>query len=484
MSTSRAHRSLHRAGADARRWVVAVALAVAANLAHPLAGTAAAQAAEAAQAAQTLSYHEAVRLAAAGPAVQLAERALELAERQLAVTAAPVRGELTAGYRWTSGERDPGIGDPIDLGDRGFDPITLTLTSPALGLGPAGDAIDRARADVGRAQAELAAARGGALIAVTSAFQAALRARSALTLATTEAALSALERRAAELRAEAGAATDAEVARLAAAEERALSAVAAATFEVTAAQRSLELVLGGPAPPPTGPLPDPAALLETASGAALAERSDVLAAELALADTERSASATLREQLPSLGFSVAHASGDADRSLQVTAAFDTRSLQPSLSLGFDPDTGVPGLADGGSSRSLTLRVTLRVPLDPTVGSALAAARIARERAEQQLELARARAELDAERRDFELSAALADADLARASADLAQAELAVAEARFASGALSELTIGRARLDAARADLDAQRASDAARLAVLRLLDALAAEPDGPQAHQE
>ena len=74
--------------------------------------------------------------------------------------------------------------------------------------------------------------------------------------------------------------------------------------------------------------------------------------------------------------------------------------------------------------------------------------------------------------------------IARAGADLAQAELAVAEARFASGALSELTIGRARLDAARADLDAQRASDAARLAVLRLLDALAAEPDGPQAHQE
>ena len=469
MTMLRAHRTPHPGGAGGHRPAVGAVLTVAAWCSLTLAATASAQA--------PLSYHDAVRRADEGPTVHLAERALELAERQLAVTAAPIRGELTAGYRWTSGERDPGIGEPIDLTDHGFDPIALTLSFPALGLGPVGDAIDRARADVVRAHAEVAAARRAAQIDVTSAFQSALRARASVELAHAEADLAALELRAADLRAAAGAATASEVARLAAGEARARTAVAAAEFEAAAAQRSLELALGGPVPPPTGPLPDPATLLNGVTVSVWRHRSDVLAAQLALADTERNANATLRDQLPSLGFSVAHASGDDGRSLQVGAAFDTRTQQPSLSIGYDPDTGVPGVGAGGSSRALTLGITLRVPLDPTVGNALAAARIASERAQLQLELTYARAELDVERRDFELASALADADLARAAANLAHADLDVAEARFASGALSELALARARLDAARADLDADRAADAARLAALRLLDALATDPD-------
>ncbi len=424
-----------------------------------------------------LAYTEALRLAEEGPTVQLAQRALDLAERQLAVTATPLRGELSAGYRWTSGERDPGVGDPIDLDDQGYDPIGLSLSFPVLGLGPAGDAIARARADVVRARAELAAAHRAARIEATTSFQNALRARRALALALAEADLAALELRAAELRAAAGAATPAEVARFAATEARARNAIAAATFEVEAADRALALALGGPAGEPGGALPDPAALVAQAPEAAWASRSDVLAARLQVAEIDRTADATLRDQLPSVGFSVASTSGDADRSLQWGASFDTRTLQPSVSLSYDPDSGVPGVGTDGTSRSWTVGVALRVPLDPTVGSALAAARIGRERARVQLELAQARAELDVDRRAFEFESASAEAELARAAADRAHADLAVAEARFASGSISELAIARARLDADRAELDADRAHDGARLAALRLLDALAIDPD-------
>ncbi len=431
-----------------------------------------------------LDYAAALRLAEDGPTVQLALRALELAERQLAVTATPLRAELSAGYRWTSGERDPGVGDPIDLTDQGYDPIGLSLSFPVLGLGPAGDAIARARADVVRAETELAAARRGARIEATTAFQNALRARRALALAGAEADLATLELRAAELRATAGAATAGEVARFASAEARARNAVAAAAFEIEAADRALALALGGPAGEPDGALPDPAALLAEVPEAAWARRSDVLAARLQVAETDRTADATLRDRLPSLGFSVASTSGDADRSLQWGASFDTRALQPSVSLSYDPDSGVPGVGADGTSRSLTVGVALRVPLDPTVGSALAAARIGRERARAQLELAQARAELDVDRRAFEFEAASADAELARSAADRALADLAVSEARFASGSISELAIARARLDAARAELDADRAGDGARLAALRLLDALAIDPDPPTPPQE
>jgi outer membrane protein TolC len=430
-----------------------------------------------AQAPLPLAYGDALRLADEGPTVLLARRALELAQRQLAVTATPLRGELTGGYRWTSGERDPGLGDPIDLDDQGFDPIGLSLAFPVLGLGPAGDAIARARADVVRAETELAAARRGARIEATSAFQNVLRARQGLAAARAEADLAAMELRAAELRAGAGAATAGEVARFATAEARARNAVAAAAFEVEAADRALALTLGGPVVDPQGPLPDPAALLSALPEVAWERRSDVLGARLQVAETDRTADATVRDQLPSVGFSVASTRGDADRSLQWGASFDTRTLQPSLSLSYDPDTGVPGVGADGTSRSLTLGVALRVPLDPTVGNALAAARVGRERARVQLELAQARAELDVDRRTFEFGSASADAALARAVADQARADLAVSEARFASGALSELAIARARLDADRAALDADRAADGARLAALRLLDALAIDPD-------
>lgn len=437
-----------------------------------------------AQPTAPLGYAEALRLAESGPTVQLAQRALALAERQLAVTATPIRGELSAGYRWTSGERAPGVGDPIDLNDQGFDPIGLSLSFPALGLGPAGDAIARARADVVRAQTELAAARRAARIEATNSFQNALRARWALALARAEADLAALEVRAAELRAAAGAATAAEVARFATTEARARNAVAAAAFEVEAADRALALALGGPAGEPDGPLPDPAALVAQAPQAAWARRSDVLAARLQVAETDRTADATLRDQLPSVGFSVSSSSGDADRNLQWGASFDTRTLQPSVSLSYDPDSGVPGVGTDGTSRSFTVGVALRVPLDPMVGNALAAARIGRERAQAQLELAQARAELDVDRRAFEFESASADAELARAAADQARADLAVREARFASGSISELAIARARLDAERAELDAARARDGARLAALRLLDALAIDPDPRTAPQE
>jgi len=427
-------------------------------------------------AAAALTYHDAVRQALAAPTVALAQRALELAKRQLAIASAPVRGELSGGYRWTSGERDPGVGEVIDLSTQGFDPIGLTLTSPILGLGPAGDAIERARADVRRAEAEVANAQRAAVIEVTAAFQGVVRAAESAALAEAEAELAALERRAGELRAAAGAATANEVARLANAEARAQQALQSAAFEQRSAQRSLELALGVPVAAVEPGLPHPAALLARGLDPLWESRSDVLAATLNLADTARSASATLREQLPSLSISVVHASGDADRSLQVAGAFDTRSLQPSLSISYDPDSGVPGVGPDGSSRSLSLGLALRVPLDPSVGHALSAARIASERAEAQLELVRARAELEVERREIEFVRALNDADFAARSAELALAELTNAEARFSAGTLSELAINRARLDVQRALLDLERTRDAARLAALRLLDALAADP--------
>ena len=421
-----------------------------------------------------LTYDEALRLADDAPTVRLAERALELARRQLAVTAAPVRGELTAGTQWTWGERDLGAGGTQDLDDVDFDPIALSLSFPAVGIGPNADAIARARADVARAETDLAAARRAARLDATSGFQRVLRAQGALALATDDLALARLEREAVRLRQEAGAASEPEADRAQLAEERAANVVAAAGAEVEAARRALETALGAPVGAPEGPLPEPATLAADAT-VAWQDRPDVLSATLQVAETDRTASATLRDNLPSASLRVGAAFDENDRSVQFGAAIDTRSFQPSLEIAYDPDSGPPGVPSGATSQTFGVAVAVRIPLDPTVGQALAAARIGRERARAQLDLTLARAELDVEGQRQALTNALADVDLAVATAALARAEADLADLRFASGSLSELDLRRAVLDANRAELDAERTRDAARLAALRLLDALAAD---------
>lgn len=422
-----------------------------------------------------LTFADAQRLAAQAPTVRLAERALDLARRQLAVTGVPVRGELGGGYRWTTGERDLGAAGVVDLGDTGFDPVTLTLAFPTVGIGPGADALARAHADVERAVAELAAARRGARLDAAQGFQRALRARHALTLAVADRTLAELELAAAALRRVAGAASTADLSRLALALDRAHAAVAAAEHEVTAADRLLAVTLGAAVGPPVGPLPDPLAWIADAE-AAWERRTDVLNARLQADDTNRLAGSALRDNLPSASLSFAAAFSDADRSLQFGAGFDTRTLQPSANLSFDPDSGGPGLPADGQSRSFTVAIGLRVPLYPAVGDAIVAASIGRERAAALLELTRARAEIDVEQRRIDLESAAANADLAHAGAELAAADLELARLRFAGGHLAELALRRADIDAARARLDAERASDTTRLAALRLLDALAVDP--------
>lgn len=426
-------------------------------------------------AAEGLSFQEALALADVSPTVRLAERALDIARRQLAVASAPVRGELAGGYRWTQGERDLGTGVVADLDAAGFEPLTLALTFPTVGTGPGADAVARARADLDRAAAELDAARRNARLDVTQAFQRALRARESVALANADTALAELERDAAELRRLAGAATEGELARLALNVDRARAAANAAERELTATEAWLSLLLGGSVDAPVGPLPDPRAW-STPVDQRTERRPDVLAARLQLAETDRGAASVLREQLPSATLTLAGVLADADRQLQVGTSLDSRTWQPTVNLSYDPDSGPPGLTGEARSRSFSVALAVRVPLNPAVLDAVAVADLSRERAAMQLELALARAALDVDQRRTELDNALANADLAAATADLAHAEHAVTELRFAAGSVSELGLRRSALELRRAVLDAERALDNARLAALRWLDALADEP--------
>ena len=419
-----------------------------------------------------LDYTAALALVDASPSVRLAQQAVAIAERQARVAGTPVRGEATAGYRSTRGERAiDGMTGSLD--EAGFDAIGLTLSFPVLPGGPSADARERAVADVARAEAELAATRRAARIDVAQAFQRALRAESGLVIARGEVALARLELEAVELRRSVDAASAAEVERNRLVLARADASQAVAERELAMARDTLATVLGLPAIEPVGPLPP---LPSRAHGPSLDDRPDLLAATLQEAETGRSAAATLREGLPSAALSLGFISGDGNQQFQAGAGFDSRTLLPSMSLAYDPDSGIPGLPEGGTSRSFSVGVSVRVPLDPTIGHALVAADLARERAAAQTLLARERAELDVAQRELDLFAARSNAELAATSAELARSDVELLRLRLEAGSIAPLALRRAELEAERATLDAERAADGVRLAHLRLLDALAADP--------
>lgn len=486
--------------------------------ARALAGVALASILGAAAFAEPLSLAQAIARVDQAPTVVIAERAVALARSQLAVVGSPLRAELGGGYTRTWGERVAAEGaPPTDLADGNFDPIRLVLTLPHLGAGPSADAEARARSDLARAEAELAAVRRGQRIEVTAAYAGALRAARSADLARAEAALAALELEAARARFEAGAATVADVARVEAAVGRSENSVQAAEREAALALARLELALGTPGVTPTEAPPRPAIFTARTSSAtsgpaeaaaepaappsagdmtaadlatlraladglatpgadAMLARPDVLAAALAVAESERTAAATLRDNLPSGSLNASFAHGNDRNALTLGAALDSRSLTPSVSASYDPDDGLPGLSEGGSNTAFSLGVSVRIPLDVTVSSAIDAARLARERAVAQFEVTIARAELDLRRLAHDVVTAHEAWAAADRAATLAADDADMAQRRFAAGTLSELAARRSELEAERARHDAERAGDAMHLAWLRYLDGLAAVP--------
>jgi len=158
------------------------------------------------------------------------------------------------------------------------------------------------------------------------------------------------------------------------------------------------------------------------------------------------------------------------------ATLDSRTLTPSVSASYDPDDGLPGLLEGGTSTAFSLGVSVRIPLDVRVSAAIEAARLARERASAQFDLTVARAQLDVRRLAHDVVNAWESRSAASRAATLSADEADLAMQRYEAGAVSELAARRSRLQAERAGLEAERAGDALHLAWLRYLDGLAADP--------
>jgi outer membrane protein TolC len=425
--------------------------------------------------AQPLAFNQALDLALNSPSLEIARLQAELAHQQLAVAASPIGAELTAGYSATWGVREaPGLLEPRSLDDRSWDPFALTTAFNVVPFGPRFDRLQRARFNLLRSEQALRDERARLLLETTRHYLSALRATEQAALAERQLALAQDTLAATQARQEAGAVTAAQLLQSEIAVSRAHSQVADAARAKAAALALLSLSVGTTVTAVAGE-PPIAAAPPTGELGQLAERSDILAARLALAEAELTASSTLRDNLPTGSLSLSYARQQGERRLALGAGFDTRSFQPSLSLSFDPDA-VAGNSPDATSSSFRLGLSARVPLDAALPAALQAAALAVEQASLQLTLAIHRAELEVNTRQREVEAA--ETALGLSEQLLAHSRLVAqdTEARYALGLVSSLERDQAELSAAEAELAAARARDGVLLARLALAAALALDP--------
>lgn len=426
--------------------------------------------------AAPLDFNDALTLALAGPSLEVAGLQLALAQKQLEIAASPVTAELSGGYSATWGVLDaPGLPAPQRLDERGFDPFALTAAFNVVPFGPRYDQVQRARLNVLRAEQALRDERARLALEVTRHFLGALRAEQQLVLAERQLALAEESLAATKVRQEAGAATSAQLLQAELAVRRALHEVAEAERAKAQALASLSLSVGSTVSAVAGDVPMVVAPATDDLGR-LAERGDVLAARLALAEAELTAAAALRDNLPSGSVSLSYLRQQGEQRLGVGAGFDTRGYQPSLSVTFDPSAAPTGNLPDAVASSVRLGISARIPLDSALPAALEAAALAVEQAALQLMLTIARAELELASRQRELAAA--EAGLALSEALLAQSRQLAQEtsARYELGLVSVLERDQAELGVLEAELATARARDAVLLARLALIIALALDP--------
>lgn len=424
--------------------------------------------------AQTLSYTEAVTLVNEVPQVKLAALNLELAQKQLSVTASPLKGQLTGGYSQTWGETTaPSLAEPTSLNEGDWQPLSLNASFNMLPYGPGHDATIRATWALRRATARLQDEQANAIIELTRGYQTVVLAKAqvALERARLESAQNLLGQVQTQL--SVGAATEANRSQAELSVQQSENALAAAERGLAQALNSLSLTLGRTV---TDITPDLPATSAVPAGGDLSARSDVLNAELSVAEAVLQRDSTLRDYLPSAELSTRYSLLPEEGSFSLGASFDTRSFQPSASLSYDPDFANPQALAEQSSSTFTLGLSATIPFDVRLGDALEAGRLAVEQSQLQAARVLELASLDVHTKTLAVQDAEGSVGLAAAALEQAHLLLEVARERLAAGIIPQQELTSAKLEVAQAELGLLGAQNTLRLAHMELAQSLALNP--------
>ena len=410
------------------------------------------------------------------PRTILAQSQLDLAQKQLEVTASWLQTSLTGGYTqtWSSLDVD---GETTNENEGDLEPISLTTAFNFVPYGPWYERVQQARWGLERAQLSLRDEKASVFIDLTAQFQSSLRAEENIDLQSQKLDLAELNLAAAQTRLEAGAATQSELLGLELAVQQAQEDVLSAERERVQALAQLANLLGQTVSDVSGEMPALDAELNS-SDERLAARSDVLNAQIGIREAEQNAAAIRRDNLPSGSVRAGYNVSGQDATLQLGAQYSlngANAYQPSLNLSYDPDTGLPTLP-AGTQQSFSLGLDVVIPFDVALPDALEAARLsveqARLRAEQTLTLAR----LEVDTLAAELAGAQATLELSAQILDERHNSLKITEQRYNLGLISKLELAEANVNVLEAELSLHRAEDALRLTTMRYAAALAINP--------
>ena len=417
--------------------------------------------------------------------VTLAELQAERARLAATAAGAVVSGSVRTGADANWRANDAGPSAPAGW-DTGLGAITLSTQWYVVPAGPTHDAARRAARGYGLALDALAEARRDALLdaldrIVTLERLSAQEALAAARLTLAERTRDAVAGQAAAGTAGPAALADAELARF-----QTEGDVLSVRHDVDAARRAFERAFAAevdqlwrPAADPLAALTAAAAAIEAAAPpaytpadleAAIAAGARVGDATRALDDAVVALDRARREAGVSVSLSVRVVNtGDAGR-LTLGAGWDTRSLQPSAELTYDPWN------PAAAQTTATLGANLSWSFGGGSATSVAQAEIDEALAVERLQQAWSAAALELENlaRAADQAGRARDVALERHAARLAS--LASVRVRTELGAVSPLDLRRAELDALDAALALLRADDQARTANLRLELALGRTP--------
>ena len=426
---------------------------------------------DATAAALTPGFLQAIDLARQGPTVQLAALAVQQAQARLATTFGNVSATVQAGYSQRWGEQAG-----TDVSGGAFDPIALDAQLNVVPLGPAWDARAGAERDAERARLALEDARHKAATDAADAYLRALRAQQQVALDARAVTLAEATQAHVDSQGAAGDATPSAVLAAQLATSQARTTQSDDTLTLEAALADLSNLLGRAVTEVAG---EPPAATDPGSGdidSAIARRSDVMGATLAVADARANETAALRSALPSASLGASLRGGDGSSSWSAGVGYGTATYQPDLSASFTPPAGTGGSGSVTDGTVFTLSLGVKVPLDSALPAAMEVTRLATRTAAARLQQTQDAARLAILSAQRSVETRLSAATLAGRQRGQRAALLDEAQQRLALGLVAAPEVAQAQLDLDQADLALHRAQDAALLARMALATALGLDP--------
>jgi len=419
----------------------------------------------------TLDFGAAVALARQGPSVTAAELAVRGAQAKLAASFPAMTGSLQTGLSQSWSDASG-----VSSQRGGLEPFSLSATFNVVPYGPGFDARLDAERALATARMALDDTTRQATVDAVRAYLQALRTQRRIELDARAVALAEASAQHVRTLQDAGNATDASVADAAMALMQARIALASDRLALATALADLSDRVGRTVAGVAGEPPAGHAATGSTLDDALARRSDVRQAALALEAARRGYAAGVRSMVPSARASADLASGDGSTSWGAGIAYGTSTFQPSLQASVTPGGSTTSNGSTLQGTRLALALTINVPLDTSVGAALEGARLTVAAADRELERARQRAALAVASAERTLGSNTLQARLATAQRDRAAEKADEAARRLDLGLVATPELDRARLDADGADLVARAADDAVLLARLELAQALGLDP--------